>query len=78
MLRGTGKGVVYSLLSGLHTTSKLLIYGPLDFIRGKFYKSSISVKTDETPDPVSMIIPFGDLKISDESKVIILPNASYS
>jgi hypothetical protein len=78
MLRGTGKGVVYSLLSGLHTTSKLLIYGPLDFIRGKFYKSSLSVKTDDTPDPESMIIPFDRLKISNESKVIILPNASYA
>ncbi len=78
MLRGTGKGVVYTLLSGLHTTSKLLIYGPLDFIRGKFYKSSLSVKTDETPDPVSLIIPFEGLRIGKESKVIILPNASYS
>lgn len=77
MLRGTGKGAVYSLLSGLHTTSKLLIYGPLDFIRGKFYKSSLSVKTDDTPDPESTIIPIGDLKISAVSKVIILPNASY-
>ena len=57
MLRGTGKGVVYSLLSGLHTTSKLLIYGPLDFIRGKFYKSGLSVKTDDSPDPESTIIP---------------------
>ncbi len=77
MLRGTGKGVVYSLLSGLHTTSKLLIYGPLDFIRGKFYKSGLSVKTDDTPDPESRIIPIGDLKISAVSKVLILPNASY-
>jgi hypothetical protein len=78
MLRGTGKGVVYSLLSGLHTTSKLLIYGPLDFIRGKFYKSSLSVKTDDTPDPESKIILFEGLNISNKSKILILPNGSYA
>ncbi|MEW6145501.1 MAG: glycosyltransferase family 2 protein [Thermodesulfobacteriota bacterium] len=78
MLRGTGKGVVYSLLSGLHTTSKLLIYGPLDFIRGKFYKSSLSVKTDDTPDPASKIILFEGLNISNKSKILILPNGSYT
>ncbi|HVY55150.1 MAG TPA: glycosyltransferase family 2 protein, partial [Thermodesulfobacteriota bacterium] len=78
MLRGTGKGAVYSLLSGLNTTSKLLVYGPLDFIRGKFYKSSLSVKTEEDPDPESAVIPFEYLNIRNESKVIILPNASYA
>src|SRR3990167_3516652 len=77
MLRGTGKGVVYSLLSVLNTTAKLLFYGPLDFVRGKFYKSGLSVKTADSPDPESTIIPIDDLKISTVSKVIILPNASY-
>src|SRR3990167_6361158 len=57
MLRGTGKGVVYSLLSVLNTTAKLLFYGPLDFVRGKFYKSGLSVKTADSPDPESTIIP---------------------
>src|SRR3990167_1089235 len=61
MLRGTGKGVVYSLLSVLNTTAKLLFYGPLDFVRGKFYKSGLSVKTADSPDPESTIIPsFGN------------------
>jgi GT2 family glycosyltransferase len=79
MLRGTGKGIIYSLLSGLHSTAKLLLFGPLDFIRGKFYKTGIAVKTDDsTPDPISKIIHFEDIDISNKSKILILPNGSYA
>ncbi len=78
MLRGTGKGVVYSLLSGLNTTAKLLFYGPVDFVRGKFYKTSFTVIKDDSPDPESTVIPFESLNIRDDSRVIILPNASFA
>jgi hypothetical protein len=78
MLRGTGKGIVYSLLSGLHSTAKLLLFGPLDFVRGKFYKTNFTVIKDDSPDPESTIIPFEGLNIRSDSRVIILPNASYA
>ncbi len=78
MLRGTGKGVVYSLLSGLNTTAKLLFYGPVDFVRGKFYKSGFTVIKDDLPDPESTVIPFEGLNIKGDSRVIILPNASFA
>ena len=85
MLRGTGKGVIYSLLSGLYNNSKLLIYGPLDFIMGKFYKTNITVIKDDTDtddtdtdDPKVRKYQLEDLLLNNNSKIIIQPNASYA
>ncbi len=78
MLRGTSKGIVYSMLSGLHNTSKLLIRGPIDFIRGKFYKTNIQVIKSEYDDPKVRKYKIEDLPLNNNSKVIIQPNASYA
>lgn len=78
ILRGTCKGIVYSMLSGLFTTAKLLFFGPLDFIRGKFYMTSIRVKTDEDDNPRIRKYKYNDLKIDDKTKLLIMPNASYA
>jgi len=80
MLRGTGKGIIYSLLSGLYNTAKLLIDAPLDFIRGKFYKTNITVIKDDTDtdNPKVRKYQLEDLLLNNNSKIIIQPNASYA
>lgn len=77
MLRGTGKGVIYSLLSGLYPTAKLLFYGPIDFIRGKFYKTNLKSDIDYALSTDTRTYGFEDLGISNGTKVLILPNGNF-